>query len=96
MNVCVCTIDHPTMFMVVPLKANYNALLGRNWMHEVEEILSTLHQKLILWNKEGKTKEIITDNVTSPISIVLNYFPFCLKLELVSIMLEVGPRVYSI
>ena len=50
------------MFVVVPSKASYNALLGCDWIHGVGAILSTPHQKLILWNEEGKTEEVITDD----------------------------------
>ena len=50
------------MFVVMLSKASCNALLECNWIHEVKAIPSTLHQKLILWNKDGKTKEIGVDN----------------------------------
>ena len=62
LNVHVRTIDRPIMFVVVPSKASYNALLGRDWIHGVGAIPLTLHQKLILWKKEVKTKEVVTDD----------------------------------
>lgn len=31
----------------------YNLLLGREWIHVVEEVPSTLPQKMFLWNKYG-------------------------------------------
>ena len=61
LNVCVGTVNRLTMFVVMPLKANYNALLRHDWIHGVEATLSTLHQKLILWNKEGRI-EIVTND----------------------------------
>ena len=52
------SIDRPTMFVIVPSKANFNMLLEHDWIHGVGAIPSTLHQKLILWNEEGKIEEI--------------------------------------
>ena len=54
LNIRVGTVERPTMFVVVPSKASYNALLGRDWIHRVGAIPSTLHQKLTLWNREEK------------------------------------------
>ncbi|MCI28605.1 hypothetical protein A2U01_0049807, partial [Trifolium medium] len=34
-----------TLFLVVASKANYNLLLGREWIHGVGAVSSTLHQK---------------------------------------------------
>jgi hypothetical protein len=40
------TIIRPTLFVVVSSKANYNMLLGREWIHGVGAVPSTLHQVL--------------------------------------------------
>ena len=50
-----------TMFMVVPSKANFNALLGREWIHGVGAVLSTLHQSLDIWRKDGLVENIEAD-----------------------------------
>ena len=43
LNMPVDSVDRTTMFVVVPSKASYNALLRRNWIHGVGAIPSTLH-----------------------------------------------------
>lgn len=43
LNIRVGSVDRPTMFVVIPSKASYNALLGSDWIHRVGAILSTLH-----------------------------------------------------
>ena len=50
LNVKVGTIKRPTLFVVIPSKSNYNLLLGRDWIHGVRLIPSTIHQSLILCN----------------------------------------------
>lgn len=47
------SIARPTMFVVMPSKANYNLLLGREWIHGIGAIPSTLHQTLVFWNNKG-------------------------------------------
>ncbi|XP_072090484.1 uncharacterized protein [Arachis hypogaea] len=42
------------VFVVVPSKASYNALLGRDWIHGVRVVPSIVHQSMLLWTKEGK------------------------------------------
>jgi hypothetical protein len=37
----------PTTFFVVDVKGHYNVLLGRDWIHAIECVLSTLHQCVI-------------------------------------------------
>lgn len=32
-----------TLFMVIPSKANYNMLLGSEWIHGIDTVTSTLH-----------------------------------------------------
>jgi hypothetical protein len=39
----------PTTFFVVDIKGCYNVLLGRDWIHANECVLSTLHQCIIQW-----------------------------------------------
>jgi hypothetical protein len=39
----------PTTFFVVDIKGRYNVLLGRDWIHANECILSTMHQCVFQW-----------------------------------------------
>ena len=36
----------PTLFMVVPTRVNYNLLLGREWLHGVGCVPSSMHQRI--------------------------------------------------
>jgi len=47
--------------MVVPSKANFNALLGREWMQGVGSVPSTLHQRLSIWREDGFVENIEAD-----------------------------------
>jgi hypothetical protein len=46
-----------TAFFVVEIQGNYNAILGRNWIHANRCVPSTLHQFLIRW--VGEEVEIV-------------------------------------
>ncbi|KHN11426.1 hypothetical protein glysoja_015321, partial [Glycine soja] len=52
-DVAVGSIVRPTLFLVIQSKANFNLLLGREWIHGVGAVPSTLHQKLIIWREDG-------------------------------------------
>jgi hypothetical protein len=39
----------PTTFFMVDVKGCYNVLLGQDWIHANECVLSTLHQCVIQW-----------------------------------------------
>ena len=36
-------------------------LLGREWVHEVGVVSSTVHQKLFFWNEDGKLEMVEVD-----------------------------------
>jgi len=55
------SVKRNTMFMVVPSKANFNALLGREWIHGVGAVPSTLHQRLSIWREDGLVENIEAD-----------------------------------
>jgi len=55
------SVSRTTMFMVVPSKANFNVLLGREWIHGVGVAPSTLHQRLALWREKGLVENIEAD-----------------------------------
>ncbi|XP_015966462.1 uncharacterized protein LOC107490202 [Arachis duranensis] len=63
LSIEVDSINRPTLFVVVPSKADFNLLLGRDWIYEMDAIPSTLHQKLIFWNEDGGVEEVLTRNI---------------------------------
>lgn len=54
-------IKRSTLFLVVSSKANYNLLLGREWIHGVGVVPSTMHQRLTLWKEDGVLENIEAD-----------------------------------
>jgi hypothetical protein len=60
-DVDVGSVVRPTLFLVIQSKANFNLLLGREWIHGVGAVPSTLHQKLILWREDGIVENIEAD-----------------------------------
>lgn len=52
------TITRPTMFMVITSKANYNLLLGREWIHGIDAVPSSMHQKITIWRNDGIMENI--------------------------------------
>lgn len=55
------TVTRSTMFMIVERKANYNRLLGREWIHGVGAVPSSMHQRIIIWRSDGIVKNIEAD-----------------------------------
>ncbi|QHN96050.1 uncharacterized protein DS421_18g615050 [Arachis hypogaea] len=62
LTVKVGSSERNTVFVVVPSRASYNALLGRDWIHGVGAVPSTVHQSVLLWTKEGKLKTVKADS----------------------------------
>ncbi|RYR68087.1 hypothetical protein Ahy_A03g014553 [Arachis hypogaea] len=62
LTVKVGSSEQNNMFVVVPSKASYNALLGRDWIHGVEAVPSTVHQSVLLWSKDSKPEVIKVDS----------------------------------
>ncbi|XP_057719592.1 uncharacterized protein LOC130934022 [Arachis stenosperma] len=52
LTVKVGSSEQNTVFMVVPSKGSYNVLLGRDWIHGVGAVPSTVHQSCYL-SSEG-------------------------------------------
>jgi len=44
--------------MVVPSKANFNLLLGREWIHGVGVVPSSMHQRISIWRDDDKVENI--------------------------------------
>src|ERR1044072_9826171 len=55
------TVLRPTLFVVVSAKANYNMLLGCEWIYGVGTVPSTLHQVLSIWRDDGVIENIEAD-----------------------------------
>ncbi|XP_050916447.1 uncharacterized protein LOC127131576 [Lathyrus oleraceus] len=45
-DLTVSTITRPTMFMFIVSKANYNLILGREWIHDIGAVPSLLHRRI--------------------------------------------------
>lgn len=60
-DMVVGSVSITTMFMVVPSKANFNVLLGREWIHGVGAVPSTLHQRVAIWKEDGLVENIEAD-----------------------------------
>jgi len=60
-DLIVGSISRTTKFMVVPSKANFNVLLGREWIHGMGTVPSTLHQRIAIWRKDGLVENIEAD-----------------------------------
>ena len=54
-------VKRSTLFLVVASKANYNLLLGKEWIHGVGVVPSTMHQRLTLWKEDSVLKNIEVD-----------------------------------
>ncbi|XP_057446268.1 uncharacterized protein LOC130738310 [Lotus japonicus] len=61
LNITVGTVGRSTLFIVVPSKANYNLLLGREWIHGVGAVPSTLHQRISIWKADGIVEIVQAD-----------------------------------
>ncbi|XP_072087277.1 uncharacterized protein [Arachis hypogaea] len=62
LQVQVGSSSRTTIFVVVPSKDSYNALLGQDWIHGVGAVPSTVHQSILLWTDEGKIEVIKVDS----------------------------------
>ena len=60
-DLTVATITRPTMFMVIAAKTNYNLLLGREWIHGIGAISSSMHQRVAIWREDGIVENIEVD-----------------------------------
>ncbi|CAJ2654731.1 unnamed protein product [Trifolium pratense] len=61
LEVCVGSTVRKTLFMVIAARPNYNLLLGREWIHGVGAVPSTMHQRLIIWREDGLVENVEAD-----------------------------------
>lgn len=50
MDVVVGTTTRPTLLVVILTKVNYNLLLGKEWIHGVTCVPSSMHQRIMIQN----------------------------------------------
>ena len=60
-DLTVGSITRPTMFMVIAAKANYNLLIGREWIHDIGVVPSSMHQRVSIWREDGIMENIEAD-----------------------------------
>lgn len=51
------------MFMVITSRANYNLLLGREWIHGIGAIPSSLHQRISIWRDDDIVENVEADQI---------------------------------
>lgn len=52
------TIIRPTLFTVISSNANYNLLLEHEWIHGIDAVPSTLHQRISIWRLDSILENI--------------------------------------
>lgn len=55
------TVTKSTMFMIVETNSNYNLLLGREWIHGVGVVPSSMHQRITIWHPDGIVENVEPD-----------------------------------
>jgi len=60
-SLMVGNVVRPTLFMVVPSKANFNLVLGRKWIHGVGVVPSSMHQRISIWRDDGTVENVEAD-----------------------------------
>ncbi|MCI37574.1 hypothetical protein A2U01_0058798, partial [Trifolium medium] len=63
-EVCDGSTVRKTLFMVIAARPNYNLLLGKEWIHGVGVVPSTMHQRLILSREDGLVENVEADQST--------------------------------
>nr|KYP32270.1 hypothetical protein KK1_047086 [Cajanus cajan] len=61
LDVQISSVKRTTMFIVTPSRANFNVLLGREWIHGIGAVPSTLHQKVFFWNEDEHLEVLEAD-----------------------------------
>jgi len=57
-NLILGSITRPTLFVVVPPKANFNLLLGREWIHGIGVVPSYMHQRVLILEDDGTVENV--------------------------------------
>ena len=86
------SINRTTMFLVVSSKVNFNMFLGREWIHGVVVVPSTLHQRLSIWRENGLVENLEADQsyfLAEVNNITKNFFDK--QLENIPPCISLGP-----
>nr|KYP41519.1 Putative AC transposase [Cajanus cajan] len=73
LDVQIGSVKRTTMFIFTPSKANFNVLLGREWIHKVGVVPSTLHQKVFFWNDDEHLEVLEADQKEYETARILAY-----------------------
>jgi len=73
LDVFVGSKRRPTEFLVISSLANFNMLLGKEWIHKVVAIKSPVHQKLFFWNEDGILEMVEADQSSYGIYVAFAY-----------------------
>lgn len=60
-RVSVGTTTRSMLFMVIKSRANFNLLLGQEWIHGIGAVSSNVNQRLIIWKKDRTMENIEVD-----------------------------------
>lgn len=55
------TVGTVTRFMIMETKVNYNLLLGREWIHGVGVVPSSMHQRITIWHPDDIMENVEVD-----------------------------------
>lgn len=57
-NLTMGSITRLKIFLVIDSKASYNMLLGREWIHGIGVVPSSLHQRVSIWRSNGIVEHV--------------------------------------
>lgn len=60
-NVIVGSITRPIIFIVITSKESYNLILGREWIHDIGVVPSSLYQRVEIWRNYGIVYKLESD-----------------------------------
>ena len=60
-DITVGSVTRPTIFMVIQGRPSYNLQVGREWLHGISVMPSSMHHRLIIWQEDGIIENIEAD-----------------------------------
>jgi hypothetical protein len=91
-DLIVGSVKRTTTFMIVPSKANFNVLLGREWIHGVGAVPSTVHQRIAIWREDGLVENVEADQSYFLAEVNTITKKFDKQLANISPVLSLGPK----
>jgi hypothetical protein len=92
-DLIVGSVKRTTTFMVVLSKANFNVLLGREWIHGVGAVPSTVHQRIAIWSEDGLVENVEADQSYFMAEVnTVTKKNFDKQLVKISLVLSLGPK----